>query len=97
MIFQKGNKLSWKGGRTTQGNGYIVVFCPSHPNAYSSGYVLEHRLVMEKHIGRTLLTHERVHHINGDTKDNKLENLMLFATESEHKKQHKKETKKKCQ
>lgn len=47
----------------------------------------EHRLVMEAHLGRPLLSNEVVHHINKDCKDNRLENLQLISL-SDHTKQH---------
>lgn len=58
--------------------GYIRVYMPDHKHA-SKGYVLEHRLIVEEHIGRELEPHETVHHINEIKTDNRIGNLYLCS------------------
>jgi hypothetical protein len=73
----------WKGGRKTD-RGYTLIHVPKHPFANKQGYVYEHRLVMEKHLGRYLRPEEVPHHINGNRSDNRIENLQLFDGNGRH-------------
>jgi hypothetical protein len=87
-LAQKGEKhWHWNGGKICRG-GYILILKPDHPFCAKDGYVREHRLVMEKHIGRYLKPVEVVHHINGIKDDNQIENLMLFSNSAKHSKYH---------
>ncbi len=71
---------NWKGGKTRHHQGYIMVRIPEHPRAKNNnGYVLEHILVMEDHLGRLLVPGETVHHKYGIRDDNKIENLELWV------------------
>lgn len=56
-----------------------MAWAPDHPNSQKSGYILEHKLVVSKHLGRPLLPHEEVHHLNGHRDDNRLKNLELWT------------------
>jgi len=64
----------------------------SHNQGYYQDYVdgkviPQHRIIMEKHLGRKLHTDEIVHHINGNPKDNRLKNLKVMSR-SDHARYH---------
>jgi hypothetical protein len=74
----------WKGGRTFDKHGYVLLYMPDHPHSNSNGYFREHRHVMEQKIGRLLLKAEVVHHIDDNPANNHPDNLELFPTNREH-------------
>lgn len=73
-LFRSGEKHpSWKGGKSKR-QGYVIVYNPVTGESHS-----EHRLVMERVLGRKLRNSENVHHINGIRDDNRPENLELWV------------------
>jgi len=76
---RKGSKNpAWKGGRFRDPRGYISIYMPEHPYARRC-YIFEHRLIMEKKLGRLLdPKNEVIHHLNGIKDDNRLENLCVM-------------------
>lgn len=89
-----GNKaFAWRGGVWKHNSGYL-----EQPYTQASGVavrVLQHRRVIEEHLGRKLIwerkkggIQEVVHHINENKKDNRIENLALMSS-SEHSRLHK--------
>lgn len=69
----------WRGGVTTDPEGYVWEWCPDDPRAKNGRYMRQHVLVMERHLGRKLRRGEFVHHINGIRSDNRIENLELWV------------------
>ena len=86
---RKGIKITDKfhRGYVLTDSGYILLKAPDHPFVNSKGYVREHRLVMEDHIGRFLRPDEIVHHTKGVKADNRIEKLQL-TSQAEHTKFH---------
>lgn len=74
---------SWKGTESRSlNNGYWILWL-------GGKRVYEHRLIMERHLGRPLARQEFVHHVNGDRLDNDIGNLQVM-TIGEHNRLHKK-------
>lgn len=71
-------------------SGYLYEIAPEHPQADVNGRVLQHRLAMERHLGRALLPTEVVHHVNHKKDDNRIENLELCESIVAHMKRHRK-------
>ncbi len=90
MYGKRGEQCAnWKGGRKIRKDGYTLVVAPDnhpHPSDTRSRtkYILEHRLVMEQHLGRYLEPTEVVHHIDGNPRNNDISNLRLYPSHSEH-------------
>jgi hypothetical protein len=83
--FQKGNNLwksrtRWTGEGGVDSLGYRRV-CKNYDRRR------EHRVIMEKHLGRKLLKSEAIHHLNGIKTDNRIDNLIVLS-HSDHSKLH---------
>ena len=84
--FKKGYVPPNKGKRGSYiKNGYRSCYRPEHPNCDSLGFIAEHRLIMEKNLGKLLKRGEVVHHINRNRLDNNIENLQIL-NHNEHRK-----------
>lgn len=81
-----GNKAekhySWNGGRRINSKGYVEIWIPPEKRRKKRIYELEHRIVMEKFLGRYLLSNENIHHKNGVKDDNRIVNLELWIKHS---------------
>lgn len=86
---QKSHKLRensrWKGKRNN--NGYRYIYHPNHPLASKSGYINEHRFILEQALGRIIDPDEWVHHDNMDKTCN-FEGNLTVCTMQEHRHAH---------
>jgi len=80
----------WKIKKLISKGDYIYTKIPNHPKSTKHGYILEHRIIMENHLGRILTASEIIHHKNGNKKDNRIENLEL-TNKSKHARNHMRE------
>jgi hypothetical protein len=80
--------FNWKGGRRIKKTGHIEIRKPEHPTSHKDGYILEHRYIMEKFLGRNLKRSEIVHHKNGNRSDNRIENLEIITSIGKHRSIH---------
>lgn len=85
------NNHRFVSGRRIDLDGYVLVTAPKdHPfqrlrkGRPGAGVIFEHRLVMERKMGRYLLPTEVVDHIDGLTLHNDPDNLRLFLSNGQH-------------
>lgn len=67
---------------------YYTTYLPNHHRSWKDGRVYTHILVAEQKLGRELKDGEVVHHIDLDKHNNTPDNLMVFASENDHKAYH---------
>lgn len=60
-------------------DGYVRIVIPGKDGKPSRD-TLQHRYVMEQHLGRALLKDETVHHLDGNRQHNDISNLELFSS-----------------
>lgn len=77
-------KVGPEPGRLVAVGAKRLNFCGYIETKTNSGWMLEHRFVMEKVIGRKLSRKEMVHHIDGNKTNNDPENLILVGDLREH-------------
>ncbi len=91
MTTQREIKFRAWDGDTSLGykqHGYQLRKADWHPHCSKRGYVMEHRLIMEKKLGRYIPKHAVIHHKNGVRNDNRIGNLEYMPEQVRHAKKH---------
>ena len=65
-------------------NGYVMVYAPQYPRAQSNGYVLEHIVVAEMAMRKSLPEGAEVHHVSDNRTDNQPQNLVVCQSKAYH-------------
>lgn len=86
------NHSQWKGGRSIDAKGYVklninLIEPEFQSMCDKSGWVLEHRYILAKKLGRVLTRYDLVHHIDHNIANNSPDNLEL-TTRSDHMRTH---------
>lgn len=71
-------------GRGKDSRGRFWIFAPDHLNANAASRVFEHRLIVEKVLGRLLPKKIVVHHIDSNPGNNKNNNLVICENMDYH-------------
>jgi len=82
---------NWKGGRKIDHDGYILIRTPEHPHGNADNRVFEHRLIVERAMGKLLRRSAEVHHVNQIKSDNRNANLVACDSLSYHQLLHRRQ------
>lgn len=75
-------------GKIISSKQYNLIYAPDHFSHEYCNYVAQHRYLVETILKRPLTKNECVHHINENKKDNRIINLMVFNSNSAHRRFH---------
>lgn len=79
----------WRSGKYITARGRSFIYCPNHPHLpKNKKHIPYSRFIVEKTIGRYLISKEVIHHIDTNIRNDSPDNLYLFPNQSEHAKFH---------
>lgn len=81
-----------RGAGRRRSGGYVLVKVPSHPRAFTNGFVLEHIVVVERVLGRRVDAPHVIHHVDDNGENNVANNLVVLQDQGEHVRLHTRRT-----